>query len=72
MWTSATISLSWSVNSSGHGAVGHDLGKVYAGRIEAGVQSIMIGHIMLPAYQEHFNPGMKGSDLLPGLFVQGS
>ncbi len=34
-------------------------GKVYAGMIEAGVQSVMVGHIMMPAYQKHFSPGMK-------------
>ena len=40
-------------------------GKVYAGMIDAGVHSVMVGHIMLPAYQRHFNPGMPDSDLLP-------
>jgi beta-N-acetylhexosaminidase len=40
-------------------------GKVYAGMIEAGVHSVMIGHIMLPAYQRHFNPEMTDTDLLP-------
>ena len=40
-------------------------GKVYAGMIEAGVQSVMVGHIMMPAYQKHFNPDMKDSELLP-------
>lgn len=57
--------LSSSVNSMTMEQWDATFGKVYAGMIEAGVQSIMIGHIMLPAYQEHFNPGMKGSDLLP-------
>ena len=40
-------------------------GKVYEGMIEAGVQSLMPGHIMMPAYQRHFNPGLKDKDLLP-------
>lgn len=57
--------LSSSVNSMTMEQWDATFGKVYAGMIEAGVQSIMIGHIMLPAYQEHFNPGMKDSDLLP-------
>lgn len=57
--------LSSSVNSMSMEQWDATFGKVYAGMIDAGVQSIMIGHIMLPAYQEHFNPGMKGSDLLP-------
>lgn len=57
--------LSSSVNSMSMEQWDATFGKVYAGMIDAGVQSIMIGHIMLPAYQEHFNPGMKDSDLLP-------
>jgi beta-N-acetylhexosaminidase len=40
-------------------------GKVYAGMIEAGVQSVMVGHIMMPAYQRHFSPNTKDSELLP-------
>ena len=40
-------------------------GKVYRGMIEAGVQSLMPGHIMLPAYQKKFNPGMKEDEYLP-------
>lgn len=40
-------------------------GKVYSGMIEAGVQSIMVGHIMMPACQRHFSPGAKDSELLP-------
>lgn len=33
-------------------------GKVYAGLIEAGLPSIMAGHIGLPSYQKHFDPDM--------------
>lgn len=40
-------------------------GKVYKGMIEAGVQSIMPGHIMMPAYQRHYHPGLKDEDLKP-------
>jgi beta-N-acetylhexosaminidase len=40
-------------------------GKVYSGMIEAGVHSVMVGHIMLPSYQRHFHPGLKDADLLP-------
>ena len=40
-------------------------GKVYKGMIEAGVQSVMPGHIMMPAYQRHFNPGLKDEELKP-------
>lgn len=40
-------------------------GKIYKGMIEAGVQSLMPGHIMLPAYQKFFNPALKEEDLKP-------
>lgn len=40
-------------------------GKVYKGMIEAGVQAVMPGHIMMPAYQRHFHPGLKDEDLKP-------
>ncbi len=40
-------------------------GKVYAGLIEAGLPSIMAGHIALPAYQKHFNPAMQDDEILP-------
>lgn len=40
-------------------------GKVYKGMIEAGVQSIMTGHIMLPAYQYKYNPTMREDEYLP-------
>ena len=32
-------------------------GKIYAGLIEAGAPTVMVGHIAQPAYQEHFDPG---------------
>lgn len=40
-------------------------GKVYRGMIDAGIQSVMPGHIMLPSYQKHFNPKMKEDAYLP-------
>lgn len=40
-------------------------GKIYRGMIEAGVQSLMPGHIMLPAYQKHFNPALREEELKP-------
>lgn len=40
-------------------------GKVYRGMIDAGVQSLMPGHIMLPSYQKHFSPDCREEDLLP-------
>lgn len=40
-------------------------GKVYRGMIDAGVQSLMTGHIMLPAYQKKYNPSIKDDEYLP-------
>lgn len=40
-------------------------GKVYKGMIDAGIQSLMPGHIMMPAYQKHFNPDVKEDGYLP-------
>ncbi len=40
-------------------------GKVYRGMIDAGVQSLMPGHIMLPAYQKKFSPNMPEDGYLP-------
>lgn len=57
--------LSSSVNSMTIEEWDATFGKVYSGMIEAGVQSIMIGHIMMPAYQRYFSPGARDSELLP-------
>ena len=40
-------------------------GKLYKGLIDAGLPSMMTGHIALPAYQKHFNPAMTDEDILP-------
>lgn len=40
-------------------------GRVFSGMIEAGVHSLMAGHIMLPAYSRHFNPGLANTQMLP-------
>ncbi|MHA6523094.1 glycoside hydrolase family 3 N-terminal domain-containing protein [Tessaracoccus sp. G1721] len=40
-------------------------GKLYKGLIDAGLPSLMTGHIALPAYQKHFNPDMTDEDILP-------
>lgn len=40
-------------------------GKIYKAMIEEGVQAVMTGHIMMPAYQRYFNPGVKNEELLP-------
>ncbi|HOU14007.1 MAG TPA: glycoside hydrolase family 3 N-terminal domain-containing protein [Anaerolineae bacterium] len=54
-----------SVNSLSCAEWDATFGKVYAGMIEAGVHSVMAGHIMLPAYSRHFNPSLADADLLP-------
>ena len=40
-------------------------GKVYQGLIDAGLPSIMAGHIHQPAYSKFFNPELKDEELLP-------
>ncbi|WP_338471416.1 glycoside hydrolase family 3 N-terminal domain-containing protein [Niallia sp. XMNu-256] len=57
--------LSFSVNSYSTEEWDKTFGKVYKGLIDAGLPSIMAGHIHLPAYERHFNPGIKDEDLMP-------
>ena len=57
--------LSFSINSLGTEEWDNSFGKVYSGLIEAGLPSIMAGHIHMPAYSKHFNPDLKDEDLLP-------
>ncbi len=40
-------------------------GKVYEGMIDAGIQGVMIGHFLFPAYTRHFNPTIKDEEMLP-------
>lgn len=40
-------------------------GKVYKEMIDAGVPSIMVGHMVLPSYQKKFRPEFEDKDLLP-------
>lgn len=40
-------------------------GKVYQGLIDAGLPSMMAGHIALPSYQKKFDPSMTDEDILP-------
>ena len=40
-------------------------GTVYSAMIEAGVEAVMPGHIMQPAYTRHFNPGIRDEDIMP-------
>lgn len=57
--------LSSSVNSLSCEEWDASFGRVYSGMIEAGVQSVMVGHIMLPAYQKKYHPEMELDDLMP-------
>ena len=40
-------------------------GEAYKASIEAGALTVMIGHIMQPAYTRHFCPGIKEEDIMP-------
>lgn len=40
-------------------------GKVYQNLIDNGLEAIMAGHIMQPAYTKHFNPDIKDEDIMP-------
>lgn len=57
--------LSNSVNSLSCEEWDQTFGKVYSGMIEAGIHSVMAGHIIMPAYQKHFDPEMKDEDTMP-------
>lgn len=57
--------IATSVNALSMEEWDNSYGKVYKGMIEAGVQAVMPGHIMMPAYQRYFCPGLKDEDLKP-------
>ena len=40
-------------------------GKVYQSLIDNGIEAIMAGHIMQPAYTRHFNPDIADEDIMP-------
>lgn len=40
-------------------------GRVYRHHIDAGVEMIMAGHFVLPAYQRKLRPGLPDEDMLP-------
>ena len=40
-------------------------GMVYQNLIDMGVEAIMAGHIMQPAYTRHFNPDIADDDIMP-------
>lgn len=57
--------LSFSVNSLSIEEWDQTFGKVYRGLIDAGLPSIMAGHIQMPAYQKYFNPQLNDEGMLP-------
>ncbi len=40
-------------------------GKIYQGMIDAGVPSVMIGHIMQPEYSRALRPGITDAEIMP-------
>ena len=44
-------------------------GKVYKELIDAGVMTIMAGHIALPAYSKKLRPGIKDEDIRPAILA---
>ncbi|HCT92329.1 MAG TPA: beta-hexosaminidase [Lachnospiraceae bacterium] len=54
-----------SVNSLSVEEYDKTYGAVWQEVVNAGTLSIMVGHIMLPAYSKHFNPELKDEDILP-------
>lgn len=40
-------------------------GKIYKTCIDAGVMTVMVGHIMQPAYSKRLNPSLEDGDILP-------
>lgn len=44
-------------------------GHVYKTCIDAGAKTVMVGHIMQPAYSKKLNPNLKDEDVMPGLIA---
>lgn len=57
--------VSLSVNSLSCEEWDNSYGKVYGACIDAGVKTVMVGHILQPAYTRYFAPETKDSDMLP-------
>lgn len=54
-----------SVNSLSVEEYDRTYGRVWKEVVDAGTLSIMVGHILQPAYSKHFNPELKDSEILP-------
>lgn len=57
--------LANSVNSLSREEWDKSFGYVYSRMIEAGVEGIMVGHIMLPAYEYYFEGRTDGGECMP-------
>lgn len=57
--------LSPSINSADCDTWMATYGKVYQGLIDQGLEAIMAGHIMQPAWTRAINPGIKDEDIMP-------
>jgi beta-N-acetylhexosaminidase len=57
-----------SVNSLSVEEWDESYGKIWQEVVNAGTLSIMVGHILQPAYTRKFNPGIKDEDILPATF----
>ena len=58
--------LSNSVNSLSCEEWDNTFGKVYSEMIDEGIHSIMVGHIMLPAYERKYNKSLaEGGEIMP-------
>lgn len=54
-----------SINSMSCDEWDETYGKNYRFLIENGAKTVMVGHIMQPAYSKKLNPGIKSEDILP-------
>lgn len=59
-----------SVNSLSCEAWDASYGKVYRALIEQGAQTVMVGHILMPAYSRRLRPGITDAEMLPASLSQ--
>ncbi len=54
-----------SVNSLSVEEYDNSYGKIWQEVVDSDVLSVMVGHILQPAYSKYFNPDLKDEDILP-------
>ncbi len=54
-----------SVNSLSKEEWDDSYGQIWQAVVDAGALSIMVGHILMPAYSKYFNPDLKDEEILP-------